>query len=169
MDLSIDPQNPQRIFATLWDHLRAPDLRTYSGVGSGAYLSTDGGETWTRLTNGLPPASPRQGRIGLAIAPSDPLRVYVIITQSSAFSPSDAVFEGFYVSQDGGDSFTRLPPDGSLSSSQSTYGWWFCRVWVEPSNPDSVWVAGVVLLHSNNGGIRCSSDFGSPAHHQPTA
>ena len=159
-DISISPQDRKRIFATLWDHHRTPDLRTYSGVGSGAYVSADGGETWTRLTNGLPPASPRQGRIGLAVAPSDPLRVYVITTQSTAFSLSDGVFEGFYVSEDGGDSFTRLPPDGVLSSSQATYGWWFGRVWVDPSNADSVWVAGVSLLHSNAAGIGWASNFG---------
>ena len=57
VDLAIDPSNPNRVFAAMWDHLREPDLRTYGGVGSGVYRSTDGGSTWQRLTNGLPASS----------------------------------------------------------------------------------------------------------------
>lgn len=152
-DISIDPTNPDRIFATLWDHHRAPDLRSYSGLGSGVYRSVDGGSTWARLSNGLPPPSVRMGRIGLGLAASDPSRIYVIASQSTERSPSDGVFEGFYVSRDGGDSFVLLPAAGNLVGSQATYGWWFGRVWVDPSNEDSVWVAGVPLLHSANGGL----------------
>jgi len=152
-DLAIDPQDSTRIFATLWDHHRSPERRSYSGLGSGVYLSIDGGDTWTRLSNGLPPALPLLGRIGLAIAPSDPLRVYVITTQASATFSSDGLFEGFYISSDGGASFTRLPPDSTLANSQSSYGWWFGRVWVDPADEDSVWVAGVPLVHSRAAGM----------------
>ncbi len=152
-DISIDPQNPDRIFATLWDHHRAPELRSYSGVGSGVYRSADGGTTWERLANGLPAPSATLGRIGLAVAASDPSRIYVIATQSTAGSPSDGVFQGFYVSRDGGDSFIPPPADPTLAASQASYGWWFGRVWVDPSNEESVWVAGVPLLHSANGGL----------------
>jgi len=151
-DISIDPSNPNRIFATLWDHQRKPDVRRYSGVGSGVYRSDDGGDTWARLTEGLPPAAPTLGRIGLAIAPSDPSRIYAITTQSTPNFPSDGVFEGFYASTDGGDSFVRLPNDSTLAASQASYGWWFGRVWVDPSDPNSVFVAGVPLLHSRSGG-----------------
>jgi photosystem II stability/assembly factor-like uncharacterized protein len=152
-DIAIDPSNPDRIFATLWDHQRMPDLRRYSGLGSGVYRSDDGGDSWTRLENGLPPATPTLGRIGLAVAPSDPSRVYVITTRSTLGTPSDGVFEGFYASTDGGDSFVRLPNDSTLAGSQSSYGWWFGRVWVDPSDPNSVFVAGVPLLHSRSGGV----------------
>ena len=69
VDLDIDPTNPNRVFAAMWDHLREPDLRTYGGVGSGVYRSIDGGTTWQRLTNGLPASSPLIGRIGVAVAP----------------------------------------------------------------------------------------------------
>ena len=67
VDLAIDPSNPNRVFAAMWDHLREPDLRTYGGVGSGVYRSTDGGSTWQRLTNGLPASSATIGRIGIAL------------------------------------------------------------------------------------------------------
>jgi Sortilin, neurotensin receptor 3, len=161
-DLVIDPQDPSRIFVTLWDHRRAPAGRTYSGIGSGVYFSSDGGDRWTRLTNGLPSTSPMIGRIGIAVAPSDPLRVYVITTQSTPRFPSDGLFEGFYVSADGGASFTRQAPDSILSQSQASYGWWFGRIWVDPSDADSVWVAGVNLVHSRGAGRGWD---GNPAGH----
>ncbi len=87
VDIAIDPTNPNRVFAAMWDHLREPDLRTYGGVGSGVYRTTDGGANWSRLTNGLPAASSTNGRIGLALAPSNPQRLYVITNQTSGFFP----------------------------------------------------------------------------------
>ena len=90
VDLAIDPSNPNRVFAAMWDHLREPDLRTYGGVGSGVYRSTDGGSTWQRLTNGLPASSATIGRIGIALAASNPQRLYAIVNQTSG------LFQGFY-------------------------------------------------------------------------
>jgi hypothetical protein len=123
-DLAIDPTNPNRIFAAMWDHRREPDLRTYGGLGSGLFRSDDGGDTWTRLENTVT-NSPRDvsglkqdaslGRIGVALAPSNPNRVYVI---STATFGQD---KGFYVSDDGGDSFRAQPRPGS----QGGFGWWF--------------------------------------------
>src|SRR4030095_11894045 len=112
VDLAIDPMNPNRVFAAMWDHLREPDLRTYGGVGSGVYRSIDGGTTWLRLTNGLPASSATIGRIGIALAASNPNRLYAIVIQTSG------LFQGFYRSDDGGDSWLRLPTDGNLSGAQ---------------------------------------------------
>src|SRR5215475_7574471 len=127
VDLAIDPTNPNRVFAAMWDHLREPDLRTYGGVGSGVYRSTDGGTTWLRLTNGLPPPSATIGRIGVAVAPSNPQRVFAIVIQTRG------LFQGLYRSDNGGDSWTQLPNSSALSDAQSTYGWWFGRMWVDPT------------------------------------
>jgi photosystem II stability/assembly factor-like uncharacterized protein len=150
-DLAIDPTNPERIFAAMWDHRREPDKRTYGGVGSGLFRSDDGGDTWTRLENvgaktpsdatGLV-SDASLGRIGVALAPGDPNRVYVITT--ATFGQD----KGFYVSRDGGDTFTTATHPGS----QGGFGWWFGRLWVDPANADHVFVAGVSLRESLDGG-----------------
>jgi photosystem II stability/assembly factor-like uncharacterized protein len=151
IDLAIDPSNPQRIFAAMWDHRREPDLRTYGGLGSGLFRSLDGGDTWTRLTN-VTTTSPGDtsglsqsttlGRIGVALAPSNPNRVYVITT--ATFGQD----KGFYVSNDGGDSFQAQTRPGS----QGGFGWWFGRIWVDPDDADHVFAAGVSMRRSTNGG-----------------
>jgi photosystem II stability/assembly factor-like uncharacterized protein len=153
VDLAIDPTNPNRVFAAMWDHFREPDLRTYGGVGSGVYRSTDGGTSWQRLANGLPAPSATIGRIGIALAASNPQRLYAIVNLTSG------PFQGFYKSDNGGDSWTKLPTSSTLSGAQSTYGWWFGRVWVDPVNQDHVFGAGVYLCESKNGGSTFSGQF----------
>ncbi len=146
VDLAIDPSNPQRVYATMWDHIRHPDLRVYGGVGSGVYRSTDGGTTWARLSNGLPAPSADVGRIGVAVAPTNPMHLYAMVIDASGD------FTGLYTSTDGGDSWTKQPTSGNLSGSQATYGWWFGRLWVDPANENHAWAAGVTLEETTNGG-----------------
>jgi photosystem II stability/assembly factor-like uncharacterized protein/transposase-like protein len=158
IDLAIHPSNPDRIYAAMWQRRREPDLRTYGGVGSGLFRSDNGGETWTRLENITTPLhtgdttgltqSVLLGRIGLAIAPSNPNRLYVITTQTGGQD------KGFFVSNDGGDSFqTTGPTTASRPGSQGGFGWWFGRIWVDPVNQDHLFVAGVNLRRSTNGGV----------------
>jgi photosystem II stability/assembly factor-like uncharacterized protein len=153
VDLAIDPGNSNRIFAAMWDHLREPDLRTYGGVGSGVYRSTDGGTTWERLTNGLPASSPTIGRIGIAVAPSNPQRVFAIVIETGG------LFQGLYRSEDGGDSWAKLRDSSTLSGAQSTYGWWFGRIWVDPADQNHVFGAGVYLCESRDGGASFTGQF----------
>jgi photosystem II stability/assembly factor-like uncharacterized protein len=145
-EVLLDPANHNRLYAVLWDHRREPDLRTYGGVGSGVYRSTDGGATWRLLTGGLPGAAASVGRIGLGQAPSQPDRLYAIVNQTSG------PFQGFYGSTDGGDTWTRLPDDPDLTGSQSSFGWWFGKVWVDPVQPLHVHLAGVPLMTTKDGG-----------------
>jgi photosystem II stability/assembly factor-like uncharacterized protein len=159
IDLAIDPSNPDRIFAAMWQRRREPDLRTYGGVGSGLWRSDDGGDTWERLENvtSLSPGdetgltrSDTLGRIGVALAPNNPNRVYVITT--ATFGQD----KGFYVSNDGGDSFQAQTRPGS----QGGFGWWFGRIWVDPVNADHLFAAGVSLRRSLDGGATWSSSGG---------
>jgi photosystem II stability/assembly factor-like uncharacterized protein len=159
VDLALDPVNPNRVFAAMWDHRREPDLRRYGGVGSGLYRSTDGGSTWARLTNGLPAAGATIGRIGVALAPSNPQRVYAIVNQTNG------LFEGFYRSNNGGDSWTKLATDSTLEDAQATFGWWFGRLWVDPFNPAHVFAAGVSLCESQNSGASFIGQVNPHADH----
>jgi len=78
-ELVMDPANPNKLFATLWDYRRWPWFFRSGGPGSGLYVTYDGGDSWKRLTedDGLPKGN--LGRIGLAIAPSEPRIVYALV------------------------------------------------------------------------------------------
>jgi photosystem II stability/assembly factor-like uncharacterized protein len=151
-DVLIDPANPQRVYAAMWDHLRAPAQRRYGGPGSGLLRSMDGGSTWQPMTNGLPPASADIGRVSIGMSPSNPSRLYALYIDAVGF------FTGFFTSTDGGDSWTRLPNNAQLSNSQSSYGWWFARIWVDPLNETHVFVAGVPLMESTSAGTSWSQN-----------
>ena len=153
VDLAMDPANHNRIYAVLWDHQRNNGARVYGGVGSGLFRSDNGGDTWTRLENVIGTAStdqagtglhsdPSLGRIGVAVAPNDPNRVYVI--SATQYGPD----KGFYVSTDGGNSFT---PGGHAGGS-SGYAWWFGKMWVDPQHEDHLFAADVSLRESNDSG-----------------
>ena len=164
-DLVMDPSDPDRLYAAMWDHRREPDVRTYGGVGSGLFRTDDGGDTWKRLQNVLTftpgnasgPADASGlasdetlGRIGVAVAPNDPNRVYVITTHTFGQD------KGFYVSNDAGESFNTAARPGS----QGGFGWWFGRIWVDPANRDHLFVAGVNLRQSFDGGLTWGNSGG---------
>ncbi|MEA2446639.1 MAG: hypothetical protein QOK47_276, partial [Actinomycetota bacterium] len=130
-DVAFDQKNPDNILVAMWDHIRYPDVRYYSGEGSGVYRSEDGGETYSRLgpANGLPPANREVGRIGVTFDPQDPNRAYAIYANDS-----QGAFFGWFISTDGGATWVSPPGSPSLANSQSVYGWWFARVWVDPAD-----------------------------------
>jgi hypothetical protein len=152
VDVQIDPTDPRRAYAVLWDHRRTPQQRTYGGVGSGVYRSTDGGVTWQPLAGGLPASGPDLGRIGLGISPSEPGRLYAITGTTAG------PFGGFYTSADGGTSWSKLPDVKALADSQSSFSWWFGKVWVDPQDARRVHVAGVALVTSTDGGQTWTAD-----------
>ena len=113
IDVAINPENPQIVYGVLWDYKRTNGTRTYGGVGSGLLRSDDGGTTWKRLDQmGAGQAMPSYdqtgtglkrnaslGRIGVAVAPSNPNRVYVVF--GSPYGPD----KGFNYSNDGGNTW----------------------------------------------------------------
>ncbi|MEV4813158.1 WD40/YVTN/BNR-like repeat-containing protein [Micromonospora avicenniae] len=148
-EVVIDPSNPRRVYAAMWDHLREPHQRTYGGPGSSLWRSDDGGRNWQRMTNGLP-TDADQGRWGLALAPNDPQRLYAYV--GTALGP----FRAFFRSDDGGDSWTQTPVTAGQAS-QSTFSWWFGKLFVDPSDADHVFLTGVNLMRSTNGAQSFSS------------
>lgn len=147
IDVVVNPLNADIVFAATWERIRFPWQRKYGGLTSRIYRSKDGGDTWEQLTNGLPPDHPQRGRIGLAISPSNPDVVYAAFSTDAITN----VFDGLYKTTNGGDSWAKVD-DGSIASIYSSFGWYFGKVRVSPFSSDNVWVLGVQLGRSLNGG-----------------
>ena len=149
IDLASDP-SMRTVYASLWQ-TRRPPWSVYppsNGPGTGLYKSTDGGVTWNHLTGHGFPADDL-GKIGLAVAPSEPNRVYAIV---------DAKDGGLYRSDDGGASWTPMSKDKRIWER----GWYFCHVTVDPKNPDVVYVADTAMYRSSDGGKTFTAIKGSP-------
>ncbi|MCF8235049.1 MAG: T9SS type A sorting domain-containing protein [Bacteroidales bacterium] len=143
IDIVQHPADPDLLYASMWERRRGLNYRRSFGDGSGVWKSTDGGENWTELTNGLPTGND-VGRIGLDIAASDPSVVYAFYDM-----PSEEV--RVYRSDDNGETWTRTN-DGSLNSMNSSFGWYFGQVRVDPANEDIVYVLGMEMHRSLDGG-----------------
>lgn len=151
IDLARDPDNPRVIYATLW-RSRRPPWSVYApsgGPGSGLYRSVDRGVTWEQLTDhGLP--SGELGRIGVALGGGPGgSRVYALI---------DAKEGGVYRSDDQGDSWQRVGTDPRIRGRT----WYFGGIFVDPRNPDTVYVANTSLYRSSDGGRTWEAIKGAP-------
>jgi photosystem II stability/assembly factor-like uncharacterized protein len=139
-DLASSAKNPNVIFAGIWKFQRRPWTFRSGGARDGIYRSADGGRTWTRLTgHGLPGGI--MGRIGLAVAPSDPNRVYALVESKHGI---------LWRSDDGGDTW-RLVSSNTLIDERPFY---FSHLAVDPSDPDRVITASTLLAESTDGGRR---------------
>ncbi len=139
IDVAMQPGNGQVLLAATWQAYRQPWMLHDGGPGSGIWRSTDGGESWKRLSHGLP-ASPI-GRIGLAFAPSEPQRVYALL---EAPIGKGALF----VSDDLGDHWHEVSDNHALN----VRGFYFTTLEVAPNDADRVYFLGFQLLQSNDGG-----------------
>lgn len=138
-DAAMHPTNPSILYACVGRIFGAPE--------NGIYRSVDAGATWTRLSGGLPDPS-LIGRGGIAISPSNPARLYTFIARAAdAFGGGSTTLGGFR-SDDGGNTWTSV----NIGSVQSTYGWWFTFVTVNPTNPDEVWFGALNAYRSQNAG-----------------
>lgn len=146
IDLVQHPTNPDILYAAMWERSRRLDSRRSYGASSGVFKSTDGGDTWTRIDNGLP-GGQQKGRIGLAIARNNPEIVYAFIDRDVAGTPTATVFK----TTDGGSSWSQTN-DGNLAEMNSNFGWYFGQIRVDPSNDNRLWVMGVEMYRSDNGG-----------------
>ena len=158
IDVSINKSNPDIMLATTWDKIRDEKSRIY-GKNSFLYRSTDGGRTWTNIHDaplpqsvdieGQPVTATYVGRMGVDFSDSDPNRAYLI---SSAAGGN---FNGFFTSTDAGATWTPVGPTsgGPLQSISGGFAWWFGRVYVDPVDPQHVFVAGVNLAESRDGGL----------------
>jgi photosystem II stability/assembly factor-like uncharacterized protein len=138
IDVVFDPNNPNTLFASLWEVYRTPWSLNSGGPGSGLYKSTDGGSTWTRLgEHGLPRGI--MGRIGVSVSGADSNRVYAMIESQDG---------GLYRSDDGGDNWIRMNEDGRLRQR----AWYFSHIFADPKSADTVYVLNTGLFRSVDGG-----------------
>jgi len=135
-DLSMDPTNPRILYAAMWDHQRSPWTVRSGGSGSGIWKTLDGGETWTRLTEGLPKL---MGKIGVSVSPANPDRLYAIVEAENG---------GLYRSDDAGKNWRLMTGDRLIQ----TRSWYYMHVSADPNNPDVVWISNAPLLKSIDGG-----------------
>ncbi len=187
VEVVIDPSNPRAVYAGLWNTRRPPWFvyAPSNGPGGGIFKSTDGGTTWKQLTVGLPTGA--IGRSGIAVAPGDSRRVYAVVdcldaepSTAGAAAPqpgapatpaagaaaggaragaqAPAGQGGFFRSDDGGASWTRLSSDQMLWGR----GWYFEKVAVDPRNADVVYVPNVNVNRSKDGGRTWVVLRGSP-------
>ena len=181
VEVVIDPSNSQIVYTGLWN-TRRPPWFTYAptnGAGGGIFKSTDGGSTWTQLTNGLPKQG--IGRTGIAIAPTNPNRVYAIVdcllpeappqvepplnapvpqpapagARPSSPPPGQG---GFFRSDDAGATWTRISADPALWGR----GWYFEKIAVDPTDADTVYVPNVAVNRTRDGGKTWVVLRGSP-------
>ncbi len=181
VEVVIDPSNSQVVYAGLWN-TRRPPWFTYAptnGPGGGIFKSTDGGSTWSKLTSGLPKDG--IGRTGIAISPTNPTRVYAIVDCLVPEAPPQAEPPlgapvptpapagarpsspppgqgGFFRSDDAGATWTRLSNDPALWGR----GWYFEKIAVDPTDPDTVYVPNVAVNRTMDGGKTWVVLRGSP-------
>jgi len=139
IDLAFDSANPQILYAAMWA-VRRPPWFIYTpanGPNSGLYKSVDGGTTWNQLTNGLPTEG--LGRMGIAVAPSNPRRIYVL---------ADAKEGGLFRSDDAGATFVKTSGDQRIWQR----GWYFTKAAVDPRNADIVYVPNTGIYKSTDAG-----------------
>ncbi|MCP4654345.1 MAG: glycosyl hydrolase [bacterium] len=135
-DMDIDPTNPNILYASMWHFQRRPWTMTSGSAEGGVYRSIDGGDTWEKLTEGLPK---QMGRIGVKVAPSRPQVVYVI-----AESNEGTLFR----SEDRGASFRKVSDDVTIVSR----GFYYTDLRVDPADENRIYAVASKLFRSIDGG-----------------
>ncbi|KYP16552.1 hypothetical protein [Flavihumibacter sp. CACIAM 22H1] len=136
-DVSLDPANPNIVYATTWEFRRLPYLFNSGGKGSGIYKSTDGGKTWKELSNGLPPKP--FGRTALALAPSAPENLIAIV---------EAKDTKLYISKDGGENWKEQ----SATLNVVSRPFYFSTLVIDPKDPKRVYRPAFSFSYSDDGG-----------------
>jgi len=136
--LSMDRSNPLIMYAAMWEHIRLPWQVKSGGKGCGIWKSTDGGETWQKINEGLPKV---MGKTGVCVSPANPERVYAIVEAEKSVA-------GLYRSDNAGKSW-QLMSNNQLITARS---WYYMEVFADPVQEDVVYVLNAPMTKSVDGG-----------------
>jgi photosystem II stability/assembly factor-like uncharacterized protein len=139
-ELSMDMNNPRIIYAAMWEHGRLPWKVISGGPGSGLYKSTDGGDTWDKMKDGLPE---EMGKMSIAVSRSNPEKVYALIE-----SDSDKEAGGLFVSTNAGKKWSRITNDHRLVQR----AWYYIELFIDPKNENTIYVLSASALRSTDAG-----------------
>ena len=139
-DLVMDPSNPNKLIAAMWQFKRTPWNLKSGGAGSGLYITIDGGRNWKKLAkeDGMPDG--QLGRIGMAFSRSMPSRVYAKV---------EATKNGFYKSEDGGFKWTLVNSDAAQITDRPFY---YQEIYVDPKNENRIYDVHSTITFSEDGG-----------------
>jgi photosystem II stability/assembly factor-like uncharacterized protein len=152
IQVALDPTNSRIVYADLWAGRQGPwENGAWQGPESGLFKSTDGGDTWKKLTNGLPTFEQGLGRIGFDISRSNPNTLYATVDAN----PQQG---GVYRSDDSGESWRKISGDARLWGRGSD----FAEIRAHPKNPEIVFVANTASYKSTDGGKTWAGFKGAP-------
>ncbi len=159
VDLAMDPKNSRVLYAALWG-TRRPPWSVYAPTnlpGGGLYKSIDGGDTWKQLSGGLPTGD-FVGRIGIAVSPSNPNRLWAVVDEAGrAIAPSrtnpgagsaSVGHGGVYISDNAGSTWKLVNAENRLWGR----GWYFHGMAVDPTNPDRAYVMNTATFMTTDAG-----------------
>ena len=144
-DIDMDPQEPDILYAGMWEFRRGAAYFSSGGPGSGLYKSTDGGETWRKVETGLPNGT--KGRVAIAVAPSRPSTVYALVESKNT---------ALYRSDDTGESWKEMNSSFNLQARP----FYFANMVVDPNDYNTIYKTGLSLTISSDGGKTFNSSFG---------
>lgn len=156
-EMVMDPQNPSKLMVNMWEHRRNPWFFKSGGEGSGLFITHDGGDTWQKKTDkhGLPKGN--LGRMGIAIAQSQPNRVYAFIEKKGK--------NALYRSEDGGEKWRMISQDENIGNRP----FYYAEIYVDPQNENRVYSIWSVVSRSEDGGknwkVIAPYSYIHPDHH----
>lgn len=140
VELSMDMNYPEILYAAMWEHQRLPWQVISGGPGSGLYKSTDSGKTWKKIHKGLPE---EKGKMGISVSRANSNKVYALIE-----SDTEKDLGGLFVSNDAGESWTLINKGNELTQR----AWYYIEVFADPINEHKVYVQSAPFLVSIDGG-----------------
>lgn len=155
LDIEVHPDDENIVYATTWTRIRSNGESLLESEDAGVYKTTDGGETWERLTNGLPTGSLVKPGISMFEDNPDILYASFVAWGVDPTCSTGYNLEGIYKTIDGGETWARIPTGvetGLSCSALGGFGWYFGDIRVHPEDQDIIYILGVRLWKTENGG-----------------